>query len=222
MEDIMASPIEEDFVYEAIKKLSIHSNILEFGCGQNTFPNKISKLGYKLTAIDLYERNNSLNKGFNFIKGDFSDIQFPSNYHDCIYALSSFEHIGIESNDIINENDALNKVCTITKKIKYLLKNNGLFLVTLPFGDYRYYYVDKNGKWSYNREKDSVWGAKVYDIKDIDNIFKDYILEERKFYLRIGKDFFYRYSWIETDYKKCYIKKEITDAIVCLKLKIKK
>lgn len=218
----MASPIEEAFVYNEIKKLPIHSNILEFGCGQNKFPNIISSMGYKLTAIDLYERNNSLNKGLNFIKGDFSDIQFPLNYYDCIYALSSFEHIGIESIGITHESDALDKICATTKKVKSLLKNNGLFLVTLPFGNYKHYYVNKNGKWSYNREKDSIWGAKIYDIDDIDSIFKDYILEENKFYLRIGKDFFYRYSWIIADYKKCYIKKEITDAIVCLKFKNKK
>jgi 2-polyprenyl-3-methyl-5-hydroxy-6-metoxy-1,4-benzoquinol methylase len=123
----MASPIEEDFVYNEIKKLPIQDNILEFGCGQNTFPNKISNLGYKLTAIDLYERNNLLNKGFNFIKGDFNDIQLPLNYYDCIYALSSFEHIGIESNGIISESDALNKIHTTINKIRSILKTTDYF-----------------------------------------------------------------------------------------------
>lgn len=214
--DILASLVEEDFVYDEIKKLLTHKNILEFGCGNNSFPSKISSLGHNLTAIDLYERENN-DQNFNFIKGDFVDIELPLNYYDCIYALSSFEHIGLESNGITSEKDVLHKIGVITKKIKSSLKDNGLFLATIPFGDFRYYYVDSNGKWSYNIEKNSVWGAKVYDIEDIDNIFKCFTLIEKKFYVRIKEGFFERNSWFLTDYKNCYIKKELTDSIVCLK-----
>lgn len=215
MEDKMSSQIEEIFVYNEIKNLPPQGRILEFGCGDDTFPNRMSDLGYEISAIDLFKRKRFAN--FNFIQSDFLYIDLPENYYDAVYALSSFEHIGLEQGDILPINDVLHKISLITKKIKSILKYNGIFLTTMPFGDYRYFYVDKDG-WSYEKKDDSLWGVKVYDIKDIYEIFKDFSMLKKEFYLRIDNDYMNKNSWILIDHGKCYLKKELTDSIVCLKL----
>ncbi|MDD3474285.1 MAG: class I SAM-dependent methyltransferase [Candidatus Dojkabacteria bacterium] len=213
----MASPIEEDFVYSEIEKLPLNSNILEFGCGDNMFTNKIQNLGHNVTAVDLYYRTSNIN--FKFIKGDFENINIPTNNYNCIYALSSFEHIGMERNNILSDTEITYKIQRILNKMKLLLKNNSILLITLPFGNFSKYYVTQEGKWSCFRKPNSIWGAKVYDNYDIKEIFKDFILLKEEYYLRIGKDFFDKNHWIQLPPEKCYIKKEITDSIACLKFK---
>jgi hypothetical protein len=113
-------------------------------------------LGYDLTAIDLYKRTSDTN--FSFIQGDFEHIELSGRY-DCIYALSAFEHIGLEQDGICLEDEIIAKISRILIKIRTLLKPNAYFIITLPFGDFRYYYVTKEGKWSYKRKKDSIWGG---------------------------------------------------------------
>lgn len=211
----MPSQIEEIFVYKEINNLPLKGRLLEFGCGDDIFPNRMSDLGYEVTAIDLFKRKRLTN--FNFIQSDFLYTDLPENYFDAVYSLSSFEHIGLEQDGILSEDDILYKINLITKKIKLILKYNGIFLVTIPFGNYRYYYVGKDG-WSYEKRHDSLWGVKVYDIKDIYEIFKDFSILKKEFYLRIDSDYINKNSWILIDHEKCYFRKEQTDSIVCLKL----
>lgn len=58
---------------------------------------------------------------FKIIEGDFLQIDFPINYFDRIYAISSLEHM--------REQDDIKAVV----KINQLLKSNGLFVCSLPF-----------------------------------------------------------------------------------------
>lgn len=215
----MASPIEEKFIFDEIKNLR-SSKIFEFGCGENLFPNKIAEIGHDVTAIDLYPRRHETNQNIKFLQDDFMNITIPPDSFDCIYALSSFEHIGLESHDIHPIPYVLSKIEVVIEKIKSILKSDGIFLVTLPFGNYRYYYSG-NDKWSYNKTSESVFGAKVYDIEDIENIFKKHfeIIKEEYYIKDTGKDFFNIKSWKKMPYKDCYVKKEISHALVCLKMR---
>ncbi len=208
----MAAPVEEEFIFNELRKMK-SGNVLEFGCGTHYFPGRIAALGHKVTAVDLYQRSAEAN--FKFIQGDFEHIELQDSY-DCIYGLSSFEHIGLEQDGILPEDQILSKIDRILQKMRTLLRTNGYFIITLPFGNFGYYYVNKDGKWSYKREKDSIWGAKVYDLKDIDEIFKQFLLIKSEFYLRTGKDYFNKESWTKVECKNCYKAKEETDAVVCL------
>ncbi len=218
----MASPVEESFVYNEILKLPINSNILEFGCGENFFPNRVAKLKHKVTAIDLYDRDSILNTNIHFIKDDFENINLPQCHYDCIYALSSFEHIGLERDNIIDEKEIYLKTINILAKFKRLLKHNGILLLTLPFGDgsYKHYYVNNKGVWSKTKQPDSEWGAKVYDIHDL-YIFNMFLLLKCDFYLKVRPDFFDINSWTTINYYECCCiqkEEEVNNAIVCLKL----
>lgn len=230
----MAGTVEEDFVFREIYNLSVPCQIFEFGCGQNLFINKIVELGHNITAIDLYERtaDNKENRKYNFLRGDF--IEFYKLFdlglrkYDCVYALSSVEHIGLE--DIILEWDqAEKKLKDIIDAIWNLLKDDGIFLVTLPFGNYKAFYVDKEGNNSKVRKNNSLWGAKVYDLKDIDNVFltdqkgskNRFKLISKELYLKTDpkSDYFDKNSWIITRYEECYKTDEPANALVCIKLK---
>lgn len=226
----MPSQIEENFVYNELIKLckkdqdnkNDQIKILEFGCGNDNFANRMSDLGYNVTGIDLFER--IADSKFSFIRSDFLHANLPQNHFDAVYGLSSFEHIGLEQGELLSEKEAENKILLVVKKIRSILKDDGILLVTVPFGNYRYYYVSQNG-WSYQRSIDkdekTLWGVKVYDLNDIHDIFEsnNFTLVKKEFYLRVKKGFIEQDSWILTDPKRCYVKKELTDSIVCLKFK---
>lgn len=239
----MAGSIEEDFVFREIYNLPRGCNIFEFGCGQNLFINKIVEMGHNVTAVDLYSRTaeNKEDRKFNFLKGDFLDLyelfdlgrgEGGNGKYDCIYALSAIEHIGLEGEDkgdsILEWNKAEEKLKNIIYAIWDILRDNGIFLVTLPFGNYGAWYVDKNGNSTIGMDgkidegnKKSIWGGRVYDLKDIDSIFLSrFKLICREFYLKTDpkSDYFDRNSWIMTGYDECYKTKEPAGAIVCLKL----
>ncbi len=222
----MAGNYEEDFVYQEIYNLEGKNlRVFEFGCGQNLFINKIVQLGHNLTAIDLYERTSDIqeNRKFNFIKNDFNSEYFEPNSYDCIYALSSVEHIGLEDT-ILEWNEAQTKIEKTFKKFCCMLKRRGTLLLTLPFGNYKQWYVNDNGISTRHMHKDgknkSRWGAKVYDINDIIDIEKfGFSLERKEFYLKpnISTDYFDKNSWIITDYMQCYKTREPAGAVACLK-----
>ncbi len=231
----MAGNVEEDFVFREIYNLPVKRQIFEFGCGQNLFINKIVEMGHNVTAVDLYDRTaeNKKDRKFNFLKGDFLDLyklfDLGREKFDCVYALSAIEHIGLEGGDgILEWDDAEKKLRDIIDAIWNLLKDNGnsIFLVTLPFGNYKAWYVDKDGNSSLGwmgKNQNSVWGGKTYDLKDIDDIFlKRFKLLSREFYLKTDpkSDYFDKNSWIITRYEDCYKTDhpEPAGALVCLKL----
>lgn len=227
----MSGAVEEDFVFREIYNLYIPCNIFEFGCGQNLFVNKIVELGHNVDAVDLYERTaeNRKDRKFNFLRGDFIELyelfDLGTEKYDCVYALSSLEHVGLE-NGILNWEKAEEKLKNIVSAIWNILKKNGIFLVTLPFGNYKAWYVDKNGISSNDKKDNSLWGAKVYDLNDIDNVLltentkNKFKLLSKEFYLKSDTktDYFDKNSWIITRYENCYKTDEPAGALVCLKL----
>ncbi len=222
----MAGTYEEDFVYREIYNLTGNTlKILEFGCGQNKFIDKIVNLGHDVTAIDLYQRTSESleQRKFNFLQGDFETVKFEPNIYDCIYALSSIEHIGLEDK-ILEWKDVIKKTNKIIDKFRYILKKKGTLLVTLPFGNHKYWYVDNKGNSTREEIKDglnkSLWGAREYDIDDIDKTFcnKGFELNRKEFYLHVNTrlNYFDKNSWIITKHDYCYNIKEPAGAVVCL------
>lgn len=142
--------------------------ILDIGCYYSNFPIQLASLGYKTTGIDLMDYQLT-HPNFTFIREDIRETTLKKNSFDIVTCVSTIEHIGIGVwGDKKDQRGDIDTMKSITK----LLKPNGQFLLTIPFGkksvtpsqrnydweqlkdllhDYKIkkdlYYVEKDGKW---------------------------------------------------------------------------
>jgi len=103
-----------------IKDLSQISKILDVGCGEGNFLNRLAILGFKnLEGIDPFiSKNKTLSNGVKLYKTSLSKLERECEY-DLIMFHHSFEHL------TENPFDALNKVFK-------LLKSNGFCIIRMP------------------------------------------------------------------------------------------
>ena len=215
----MSIDLERDYIHKEISKLKAPARLLEFGCGQDTFCNRALVLGHEVAAVDLFDRTDTgeLDR-FTFIKGDLEYLALPHDYFDCIYGISSFEHIGLEQNGLLPEEEVIKKVDSILKTMRRILKPNGILLLTFRFGHGGFMYVNPEGP-ARSRRPDTIWGARVYDANALYDVFKrkaGFLFVEALFLIKIGDDFFDSKSWrLSINPMDCYSAK---DALVFLKL----
>ncbi|MCM8795546.1 MAG: class I SAM-dependent methyltransferase [Candidatus Omnitrophica bacterium] len=110
-----------------IKKLNLR--ILDVGCGTGMFMKELVRFG-KVVGVDksYYSIQLCHKKGFNSVyQEDISNMHFPSETFDLVTALDVLEHIEDDERAI--------------SEIFRVLKNNGIFLLTVPAN---------NSLWSYH------------------------------------------------------------------------
>lgn len=129
--------IEYPFILENLPQ-NKDNKILDIGCTGSMFPLLLQSLGYITYGIDI--RDYPLKDKFNFTKGDICHTKFPDDYFDIITAISIIEHIGIGGRWGVNGN-GWDDLCAI-QEIHRILKPNGMFLMTVPFG--KEYKIEKN------------------------------------------------------------------------------
>lgn len=128
--------------------------ILDVGCGASFFPLMLALQGFDVTAVDRHPFDYGF-KYYNFIQGDAATIKLKRKY-DRITMISSLEHYGLQ-----RKNPKLNHdLKTINNLTKYL-KDNGLWIITVPFG------------------KDTIFeGFRVYNQQRLNNLFPKIIKQE--------------------------------------------
>lgn len=128
----------------AIKKLlNKKGNVLDVGCSGSIFPYILDALGYWVWGIDIrpcFEPN------FTFVQDDICDTDFEDEEFDIITAISTIEHIKDDYQAIM--------------EIYRILKPEGLFLMTVPYGKYK--------ETKFHR---------VYDNIRLEHILKDFYIE---------------------------------------------
>lgn len=142
------------------------ADILEIGHVNSSLALELSSLGYKVTAIDLrdYPFNHP---NLRSIKADFLDFNFEAKF-DCIIAISVIEHLGQNKRygGRDENSDSLDRKAF--GKISSLLRENGKFIVSVPFA---------------SSEKD-FW-YKVYTRSSLENLISGFFkIESAKFYIR--------------------------------------
>ncbi|WP_322694468.1 class I SAM-dependent methyltransferase [Nostoc sp. DedSLP03] len=123
---------EKTFVLQSLARLYESSSItvLDVGAAESLLSYELASFNYSVTAIDI--RPIALfHPNLKFVKTDICNPVLPSASFDCVVALSTLEHIGLGwYGDKTEENYDLKAV----QQISLLLKPEGSFILTVPYG----------------------------------------------------------------------------------------
>ncbi|WP_427161644.1 DUF268 domain-containing protein [Aliinostoc sp. HNIBRCY26] len=167
--------LERVFVLQSLSRLydSTKVKILDVGSAESLLSYELATLNYSVTAIDI--RPIALfHPNLQFVKSDICKPVIPPASFDCVIALSTLEHIGLgwygdeqgESYDI-----------EAVKQINLLLKPEGKFILTVPYG-----------------KKAITPVHRIYDKASLQTLIQDFTVMQMSYGLR--KDDF---TWTVTD-----------------------
>jgi SAM-dependent methyltransferase len=141
--------------------------ILDLGCSESALPLHMASIGYSVTGLDMRSFPYRHPK-FEFVKSDITNMPFVDESFDVITCISTLEHIGLGYyKDSKGFSDADGKAAA---EIHRVLKKNGLFIVSVPFGIYK-----ENNQ------------QRIYDIAKLEGIFLDFLIEEKVFFANFSK-----------------------------------
>lgn len=148
-----------------VKKRVKGKKLLDVGCGKSPLDIELASKGYLVWGVDHRNLNRKA-KNFYFIQADIcKGLPFSDNFFDCIFAISSIEHIGLGwYKDPIHKNGDILAI----QEIKRLLSSQGNLLITLPVG------------LSCSLKKN-----RVYSQKDLQILLKDFVVVEKDFFQRL-------------------------------------
>ncbi len=141
---------------------SLRTKILDIGSYYSNLPLQLASMGYAVTAIDLADYQLT-HPYFKFIKGDITNHPFKKNSFDIVTCVSTLEHIGVgyytgDKKNLANDMTTVNVIHSILKK-------EGRFLLTVPFGV---------------KTVNSL--QRVYDWESLKELLSDFKIEKAYFY----------------------------------------
>jgi SAM-dependent methyltransferase len=142
--------------------------VLDVGCTSrdNFLAPALAAIGWEVYGIDsrLFRLEYP---GFHFVSGDITHTIFPDRFFDAVYAVSTFEHMGISGRYGIKTNikDIDFKVMT---EISRILKPGGSLFITVPYG--------------YGRILKS-W-ARIYDWERLKLLLDNWKTDTKKYFIR--------------------------------------
>lgn len=173
-----------------------YQRTLDVGSVGSTLPATLACQGYEVFCIDvrLYEYAN-LVPNLKSVVGDIRQTEFEDGFFDCVIAISTIEHVGLgRYGDLIDKNGDLKAV----NEIKRVLKREGEFLVTVPYG-----------------RRAITPMHRVYDKTGLGRLLKDFHIETMQCFFKEGD--YWRPS---SENELSNVDSSITEkGIVCLKLK---
>lgn len=123
---------EKSFVLQSLAKLydSAQITVLDVGAAESLLAYELASLNYCVTAIDIRPIALS-HPNLKFVKTDICKPVIAASSFDCVIALSTLEHIGLgwygdEQGETLD--------CEAVRQIYTLLKSNGNFILTVPYG----------------------------------------------------------------------------------------
>lgn len=152
--------VEEPFVFQNLN-LEKGAKTLDLGCCYSKVSLQLASLGYKTAGVDLNDYK-YLHPNLQFVRGNFLEKQFPNNYFDCVVAISTVEHIGLDcyGGSLIEGGDQ-----KTIKKIHKILKLGGIFIITVPFG-----------------RREIMKTQRVYDTQSLSNLLREFKIEKEEYY----------------------------------------
>lgn len=126
-------------------KLKKGCKVLDVGSGKSILPLYLAFRGCNVTAIDIdknsikYQRKIAKKAGLSHLLKielqDASHLSYPNNFFDRIICISTLEHIPLNGDQ--------KAICCLSR----ILANNGLLVLTLPYGN-KY---EETGFWNFTR-----------------------------------------------------------------------
>lgn len=154
--------LEHDFVGKWLGKPP--KRVLDVGCGEFSFQDW-RKRGFESWGVDFH----NWSKDKRFRQEDARHMSFSNEFFDVVYAVSTVEHVGLgrygDKDDIaLGDRKAILEMARI-------LKNNGIMLVTVPFGQA----TDKPKK------------HRVYDSARLTKLFSGFRIIKQEYWINIKK-----------------------------------
>jgi len=142
--------IEYSFIISKLARLK-PGRVLDVGCAArlNYLPASLAMLGWEVWGIDQREWQFEF-PNFHFVLGDIRHTDFADGFFDCIYALSTLEHIGLAGRYGTSKDDLEADIKAISE-ISRILRKKGTLLITVPYG--REYKVIRPLNRIYNRHR---------------------------------------------------------------------
>ncbi len=157
--------VEIPFVFQNLD-LKKGSNIVEVGCNTSKLSIELASLGYNVTGFDLNDYSLS-HPNFQFIKENFLNNTFKDETFDAAISISVIEHCGLGA---YNESEFSNGDHQVVDEIYRVLKKDGKFIITVPFGI-----------------KDVDYKQRSYDEKSLGGLLKKFKIENEEFYMGLGR-----------------------------------
>lgn len=118
---------EKKYAHLLNKRLGNNKKIVEMASGIGFFAKELDRLGFKVTAVDLFDEMIAEAKKYlkgtkvEFLKKDISETDLPSESFDAVSAMSIIEHVSQEE---VIEN--------VIPEFKRILKKDGLLFIHVP------------------------------------------------------------------------------------------
>jgi ubiquinone/menaquinone biosynthesis C-methylase UbiE len=152
-----------------LKSIPPEGTILDIGCGSGRDAKIFSEVGYKITGIDFSSEMIKIAKEAapkaTFIEADIQELNFPSQSFNGIWANASLLHI------------QKNNLKSVLLKIHSLLKDDGIFYMSVKKGNSEYFGHDKRYTenkvykfWSFYEPDEiaDILKENGFDVKKID------------------------------------------------------
>jgi len=125
--------LEYSFVISKLAKERT-GKVLDVGCADssNIVPLILASLGWEVHGIDNREFKFQ-HPNFHFTQGDIRKAPLPDDFFDCVYAVSTIEHIGLRGRYSVTEADPEGDIKAV-REIARVLVPGGIFLLTVPYG----------------------------------------------------------------------------------------
>lgn len=174
------------------------ARVLDVGCVArlNYLPASLASLGWEVWGIDQREWKFRF-PNFHFAREDIRQTSFPDDFFDCVYAVSTLEHIGLSGRYGVTKDDPEGGLRTI-KEIARILCRGGRLLVTMPYG--KKYQVVKSQK-------------RIYDKQSLEKLFSGWKIEDKILYAQDSDDF-----WTPVSEEQVQSMRENKEAIALLEL----
>ena len=141
-------------------------SVLDIGCSTSRLPIELASLGYKVHGLDIrpYPFHH---ENFVFVQSNLFTWDSAAPFA-IITAVSSIEHFGIGSYGDPSAEEGDHRAI---EKIKSLIKPNGQFLLSVPFGS-----------WSVSETH------RVYDLGHLQRLLADFAWIDNRFFRRHNRD----------------------------------
>ena len=128
--------------------------VLDVGPGNSRLPKNLSKMGAKVTMLDMDEPLEKTeikkDKNLRFVLGDMTKISFKDNLFDRVICISAIEHVDMKSGGkFFDLSEYLNRALQAIREMARVTKKGGVFDLTTDF----YLPEQKTDKWSESTDK---------------------------------------------------------------------
>lgn len=148
------------------KNKSGKTKVLDAGSSDSPFGPILASLGFKVTGVDIVPWKIDY-PNMEFKVEDLKKLSFKDESFDIVTAISTLEHVGLSryGEEETSEGDAKS-----FEELYRVLKSNGYFILTVPYGK----------KYSVHQNKN-----RIYDKKRINTLLKKFTVKKTEFYAPI-------------------------------------